>query len=123
MFTWPVMFDTSATYVDVNVFSGNEVQFHSVFRGYRADSALSVQQQFCDEVLIRTANEGWFRPSVMIWVFVGWKVSVMSFHVGARVYSTGARRRVVASDHARSNCQLRVGSFEAARQPPQFVRQ
>ena len=53
------MFDTSATYVDVKVFNGNEVLFHWVFRGYRSDSDLSVQQQFCDEVLIRTANEGW----------------------------------------------------------------
>ena len=58
-FTWPVVFDTSATYVDVKVYNGNEVLFHWVFRGYRSDSDLSVQQQFCDEVLIRTANEGW----------------------------------------------------------------
>ena len=58
------MFDASATYVDVKVFNGNEVLFHWVFRGHRSDSDLSVQQQFCDEVLIRTANEGWFRPSI-----------------------------------------------------------
>ena len=55
-FTWPVMFDTSATYVDVKVFDGNEVLFHWVLRGYRSHSDLSVQQQFCDEVLIRTAK-------------------------------------------------------------------
>ena len=30
---------------------------HWAFRGYRSDSDLSVQQQFCDEVLIRTASE------------------------------------------------------------------
>ena len=75
-FTWPVMFDTSATYVDVKVFNGNEVLFHWVFRGYLSDADLSVQQQFCDEVLIRTAHKGWFRPSIVISVFVGWKVSV-----------------------------------------------
>ena len=42
-FTWPVMFDTSATYVDVKVFNGNEVLFHWVFRAYRSDPDLSVQ--------------------------------------------------------------------------------
>ena len=107
-FTRPVMFDTSATYVDVKVFNGNEVLFHWVFRDYRSDSDLSVQLQFCDEVLIRTANEGWFRPSIVISVFVGWKVSVTSFEVGARVYTIGPRGLVVASDHAMSNCELRV---------------
>ena len=102
------MFDTSATYVDVKVFNGNEVLFHWVFRGYRSDADLSVQQQFCDEVLIRSANEGWFRLSIVISVFVGWKVSVTSFEVGARVYSIGPRGSVMASDHAMSTCELRV---------------
>ena len=107
-FTWPVMFDTSATYVDVKVFNGNEVLFHWVFRGYRSDADLSVQQQFYDEVLIRSANEGWFRPSIVIFVFVGWKVSVTSFEVGGRVYSIGPQGAVMASDHAMSTCELRV---------------
>ena len=107
-FTWPVMFDTSATYVDVKVFNGNEVLFHWVFRGYRSDADLSVQQQFYDEVLIRSANEGWFRPSIVISVFVGWKVSVTSFEVGGRVYSIGPQGAVMASDHAMSTCELRV---------------
>ena len=62
-------------------------------------------QQFCDEVLIRTANEGWFRSSIVISVFVGWKVSVTSFEVGARVSGS-----VVASDHAMSSCELRERS-------------
>ena len=56
--------------------------------------------------MIRTANEGWFRPSVVISVFVGWKVSVTSFEIGARVYTIGPP--VVASDHATSTCELRV---------------
>ena len=107
-FTWPVMFDTSATYVDVKVFNGNEVLFHWVFRGYRSDADLSVQQQFCDEVLIRTARDGWFRPSIVISVFVGWKVSVMSFEVGGQVYSIGPQGSVMASDYAMSTCELRV---------------
>ena len=107
-FTWPVMFDTSATYVDVKVFNGNEVLFHWVFRGYRSDADLSVQQQFCDEVLIRTAHKGWFRPSIVISVFVGWKVSVMSFEVGGQVYSIGPQGSVMASDYAMSTCELRV---------------
>ena len=80
-----------------------------MFRGYRSDSDLSVQQ-FCDEVLIRTANEGWFRSSIVISVFVGWKVSVTSFEVGARVNTIGPRGSVVASDHAMSSCELRERS-------------
>ena len=40
------MFDTSATYVDLKVFNGNEVLFHWVLHGYRSDSDLSEQQQF-----------------------------------------------------------------------------
>ena len=107
-FTWPVMFDTSATYVDVKVFNGNEVLFHWVFRGYRSDADLSVQQQFCDEVLIRTAHKGWFRPSIVISVLVGWKVSVMSFEVGGQVYSIGPQGSVMASDYAMNTCELRV---------------
>ena len=68
-----------------------------------------MQQQFCGEVLIRTANEGWFRPSIVIAVFVEWKVSVTSFEVGARVsYSIGPRGSVVASGRAHNNCELRV---------------
>ena len=31
-FTWPVMFDASAAYVDVKVFNCNEVLFHWVFK-------------------------------------------------------------------------------------------
>ena len=85
-FTWPVMFDTSATYVDVKVFKGNEVLFHWVFQGYRSDSDLSVQQQFCDEVLIRTANEGWFRPLIVISVLRGME--------GLRYVFRGRRRGV-----------------------------
>ena len=75
-----------------------------------APLAFCNSQQFCDEVLIRTANEGWLRPSIVISVFVGWKVSVTSFEVGARVYTIGPRGSVVASDHAMSSCELRVTS-------------
>ena len=38
--------DTSATYVDVKVFSGNEVLFQWVLKACRSDSDLSVQRQF-----------------------------------------------------------------------------
>ena len=44
--TWPMKKDTSATYVDVKVFSGNEVLFHWVLKACRSDSDLSVQRQF-----------------------------------------------------------------------------
>ncbi|OLP80458.1 hypothetical protein AK812_SmicGene39118 [Symbiodinium microadriaticum] len=86
------MFDASAAYVDVKVFNCNEVLFHWVFKRYRSDPDLSVQQQSCDEVLIRTASEGWFRRSVVI----------SAFEVRARVYSIAPRGSVVASDHVSS---------------------
>ena len=94
--------------MDVKVFNGNAVLFHWVFRGYRSDADLSVQQQFCDEILIRTARDGWFRPSIVISVFVAWKVSVMSFEVGGQVYSIGLQGSMMVSDYAMSTCELRV---------------
>ena len=105
-FTWPLMRDTSATYVDLKFFNGNEVLFHWVFRGYCSDSGMSVQHQFCDEALIRDARTGRFRPSVVVAVFIGWKVSVLSFEVGGRSYSVGPHGTVVAGDHCRCNCEL-----------------
>ena len=41
------------SYTDVKVYNGNEILFHWIFRGYRADTDLTVQQQFVDEVLLR----------------------------------------------------------------------
>ena len=61
---------------------------------------LSVQQQFCDEVLVRAANEGWFRPSIVISVFVGWQVSVTSFEVEARVCSIDRAMRVTGGQRS-----------------------
>eukprot|EP00439_Symbiodinium_sp_Y106_P001902 s2412_g1.t1 len=42
-FTWPVLRDTSPSYTDVKVYNGNEILFHWILRGYRADTDLSVQ--------------------------------------------------------------------------------
>ena len=85
-FTWPLMRDTSASYVDLKFYNGNELLGHWIFRGYRSDTDLTVQQAMVDEVLIRTAHQGRFRPSVVISVFIGWRVSVLSFEVGGRSY-------------------------------------
>ena len=104
------MFDTSATYVDVKVFNGNEVLFHWVFRGYRSDSDLSVQQQFCDEVLIRTANEGWFPPLHRHLNVRGMEGLRYLFRGRSPGVHDRTRGSVVASDHAMSNCELRVTS-------------
>ena len=107
-FTWPVLRDSSPSYTDVKVFNGNELLFHWIFRGFRADTDLSVQQQFCDEFLIRSCNAGRARLSVVVAAFLGWRVSVFSFECGGRTYSVGPEGTVVAGDSARSRWELRV---------------
>ena len=107
-FTWPLMKAGAATYVDVKFFNGNEVLFHWIFRGYRSDSDLTVQQQFCDDALIKDARIGRFRPSIVVSVFRGWNVTVFSFEVGGRSYAVAPQGAVVAGDHCRANCELRV---------------
>ena len=99
-FNWRVMFDTLATYICGC--KGSSMAMRSFVTGC-SEATARLQQQFCDEALIRTANEGRFRPSIVISVFVGWKVSVTSFEVGARVFSILSRGSVVASDHAGSS--------------------
>ena len=39
--SWPMLRDTSPSYMDVKVYNGNEILFHWIFRGYRADTDLS----------------------------------------------------------------------------------
>ena len=107
-FTWPLMRDTSASHVDVKFYNGNELLGHWIFRGYRSDTDLTVQQAMVDEVLIRAAHQGRFRPSVVISVFIGWRVSVLSFEVGGRSYSVGPNGAVFAGDHGRAKFELRV---------------
>ncbi|CAK9092981.1 Uncharacterized protein SCF082_LOCUS43739 [Durusdinium trenchii] len=107
-FSWPMLRDTSASYTDVKVYNGNEILFHWIFRGYRADTDLTVQQQFVDEVLLRQCNRGKPRLSVVVAAFVGWRVTVFSFECGGRTYSVGPNGAVVAGDRARSRFELRV---------------
>eukprot|EP00439_Symbiodinium_sp_Y106_P045625 s3342_g5.t2 len=80
-FTWPVLRDTSPSYTDVKVYNGNEILFHWIFRGYRADTDLSVQQQFADEFFIRGVRQSRARLSVVVAAFSGWRVSVFSFEL------------------------------------------
>ena len=107
-FSWPMLREESASYVDIKVYNGNEVLFHWVLRGYRADTDLTVQQQMVDEFFVREARKGNPRLSVVIAVFVGWRVSVLSYESGGRTYSIGPRGSVVAGDSARSRFELRV---------------
>ena len=107
-FSWPMLRDTSASYIDVKVYNGNELLFHWIFRGYRTDTDLTVQQQFVDEVLIRTANVGTPKLSCVVAMFQGWRVSVLAFQCGGRTYSAGPNGTVVAGDFARSRWELRV---------------
>ena len=57
-FTWPMLRDTSASYTDVKIYNGNEILFHWIFRGFRSDTDLTVQQQVVDEHLVREVNQG-----------------------------------------------------------------
>ena len=107
-FTWPVLRDTSPSYTDVKVYNGNEILFHWIFRGYRADTDLSVQQQFADEFFIRGVRQGRARLSVVVAAFSGWRVSVFSFERGGRTYAIGPDGTVIAGDSARSRFELRV---------------
>jgi len=107
-FTWPVLRDTSPSYTDVKVYNGNEILFHWIFRGYRADTDLSVQQQFADEYFIRGVRHGRARLSVVVAAFSGWRVSVFSFECGGRTYSIGPNGTVISGDSARSRFELRV---------------
>ena len=109
-FSWPMLRETSASYTDLKIYNGNEILFHWVFRGFRADTDLTVQQQFVDEVLVRDVHRGQPRLSCVVAVFVGWRVTVMSFECGGRTYAVGPKGTVVAGDHARSRWELRVCS-------------
>ena len=109
-FSWPMLRETSASYTDLKIYNGNEILFHWVFRGYRADTDLTVQQQFVDEILVRDVHRGKPRLSAVVAIFVGWRVTVMSFECGGRTYAVGPKGSVVAGDHARSRWELRVCS-------------
>ena len=109
-FSWPMLRDTSASYTDIKIYNGNEILFHWILRGFRSDTDLSVQQQFVDEFFVREVNKGNPRLSVVIAVFIGWRVSVFSFECGGRTYSIGPRGTVVTGDSARSRFELRVCS-------------
>ena len=113
-FTWPMLRDTSAIYTDVKIYNGNEILFHWIFRGFRSDTDLTVQQQFVDEYLIREVKQGKPRLSVVIAVFIGYRVSVLSFECGGRTYSVGPHGSVVAGDSARSRFELRCCSRSTA---------
>ena len=92
----------------MKIYNGNEILFHWIFRGFRADTDLSVQQQFADEFFIKGVCRGRVRLSVVVAAFSGWRVSVFSFECGGRTYSVGPSGTVIAGDSARSRFELRV---------------
>ena len=106
-FSWPVLKDTSPSCTDVKIHNGNEILFHWIFRGFRADTDLSVQQQFADEFFIRGVRRGRVRLSVVVAAFSAWRVSVFSFKRGSRTFLVGP---IVAMD-LKWNC----GRRESAR--------
>lgn len=94
--TWPTMRGTSATRVDAKVFNGNEVLFHWAFPGYR---------------LLRTAYDGWNRRTVHRDRSFRWLEGLGDLvRNGSRVYAIGPQGSLVAADHCRSSCELRVTS-------------
>ena len=109
-FSWPMLRDTSASYTDIKIYNGNEILFHWVLRGFRSDTDLTVQTQFVDEYFVREVNKGKPRLSIVVAVFIGWRVSVLSFECGGRTYALGPSGSVVAGDSARSRFELRVCS-------------
>ena len=90
-FSWPMLRDTSASCVDIEIYNGNEILFHWVLRGYRSDTDLTAQTQFVDEFFVREVNRGKPRLSITVAVFVGWRVSVFSFECGGRTYMRSAQ--------------------------------
>eukprot|EP00435_Cladocopium_sp_Y103_P031098 s708_g7.t2 len=79
-------------------------------RGFRSDTDLTVETQFVDEYFVREVNKGTPRLSVVVAVFVGWRVSVMSFECGGRTYALAPGGAVVAGDSARSRFERKVCS-------------
>eukprot|EP00435_Cladocopium_sp_Y103_P030439 s708_g7.t1 len=69
-----------------------------------------VETQFVDEYFVREVNKGTPRLSVVVAVFVGWRVSVMSFECGGRTYALAPGGAVVAGDSARSRFERKVCS-------------
>ena len=58
-FSWPVWNDTSPSYTDVKIYNRNEILFH----WFRADTDLSVQQQFANEFFVR-GRSSWTSSAV-----------------------------------------------------------
>ena len=115
-FSWPVLNDTSPD-TDVKIYNGNEILFHWIFRGFRADTDISVQQQFADEFFItgvcrcRVRCQGPGRTvsrvelSAVVAAFSGWRGSVFSFECGGRTYSVGPNGTVIAGE-CRRQCKV-----------------
>ena len=106
--SWPMLRDTTPSYVDVKIYNVNEILFHWIFRGYRADTDMSVQQQFADEFFVRSTNRGRPRLSVVIAAFSAWKVSVFLFKCGGPTYWVGPGGTVMSAESARSRWEPRV---------------
>ena len=70
----------------MKIYNGNEILFHWIFRGFRADTDLSVQQQFTDEFFIRDVCKGRVRLSIVVPLFqVGQSRSSRSSVVAKRI--------------------------------------
>ena len=96
------------------LYNGIEILFHWIFRGYRADTDLSVQQQFADESYLRSASRGRPRLSVVIAALSAWKVSVFSFECGGPTCWVGPGGTVVSADRGRSRWELQVSDRASA---------
>ena len=90
-FRWPMLRDTSASYTDIKIYNVNEILFHSILRGLRSDTDLTVGQQFVDEFFVREVNKGNPWLSVVIAVFI--RVSVFSCVWRSRVLNWTSRHR------------------------------
>ena len=109
-FSWPILRDTAASYVDIKVYNGNEILFHWVLRGYRSDTDLTVQTQFVDEFFVREVNRGKPRLSITVAVFMGWRVS----HLGERSLLVIQLDRGLNSECAQGLQLTRLGTMQIA---------
>ena len=65
-FSWPMLRETSASYTDLKIYNGNEILFHWVFRGYRADTSSSswMRSWFVTFTEANPASRQWWRSSL-----------------------------------------------------------
>ena len=106
-FEWPLMYDSSPTFIDLKVKNNDQLIGHITFRGYRSVSDMSVEKFFWDEFLIGKLSGAESRPSITVVCFMGWRISAVSYELGGQLYAVSENGLVAALDFARSRIEFR----------------